>query len=70
MNAKNPYDAYTPAEIADHIENIGVRKVNLPDMKILVLAILAGAFIALGAMFYTLVITKSGLGFGPERILG
>jgi len=70
MNAKNPYDAYAPAEIANHIENLGVSKVNLPDMKILVLAILAGAFIALGAMFYTLVITKSGLGFGPERLLG
>lgn len=63
MNTKNPYDAYTPAEIADHIENVGVSKANLPDMKILVLAVLAGAFIALGAMFYTLVITKSGLGF-------
>ena len=63
MNTKNPYDAYTSAEIADHIKNVGVSKANLPDMKILVLAVLAGAFIALGAMFYTLVITKSGLGF-------
>lgn len=36
----------------------------------MVLAVLAGAFIAFGGMFYTLVITDSGLGFGPQRLLG
>jgi len=70
MNSDNPYDAYAPGEIARQVEEIGVTKANLPNMKILMLAILAGAFIALGAAFYTLVITNSGLGFGPERLLG
>jgi formate transporter len=34
------------------------------------LAVLAGAFIGLGAEFSTLVITDSGLGFGVNRLLG
>ena len=34
------------------------------------LAVLAGAFIAFGAMLYTLVMTNSGLGLGPGRLLG
>jgi len=32
--------------------------------------VLAGAFIAFGAMFYVVVVTNSGLGYGPERLLG
>ena len=36
----------------------------------MVLAFLAGVFIALGAMFYTLVITDSNLGFGLTRLIG
>ena len=70
MNTENQYDAYTPAEMTKHVESIGVTKAKLPNVKLLVLAILAGALIAFGGMFYTLVITKSGLGFGPERLLG
>jgi formate/nitrite transporter len=34
------------------------------------LGLLAGAFIAFGAMFYMAVITGSSLGFGPTRLLG
>ncbi|MFQ5574869.1 MAG: formate/nitrite transporter family protein, partial [Terriglobia bacterium] len=35
-----------------------------------VLAVLAGAFISLGALFFTVVVTDSGLGFGVTRLLG
>ena len=31
---------------------------------------LACALIAFGAILYTVVVTNSGLGFGPERLLG
>ena len=34
------------------------------------LAVLAGAFIALGALFFTIVVTDSGLGFGVTRLIG
>ena len=66
----NNVDAYTPAEIATRVENAGVFKANLPAIQTLVLAILGGAFIAFGAMFYTLVVTNTGMGFGPQRLLG
>lgn len=65
----NP-DAYTPKEIATRVENTGVAKANLPALQTIILAILSGAFIAFGAMFYTLVITNTDMGFGPERLLG
>ncbi len=66
----NGYDAYAPAEIAQRVEDAGVAKANLPYLQMFVLALLAGAFIAFGGMFYTVVVTQSGLGLGPTRLLG
>jgi formate/nitrite transporter len=63
-------DAYSPSEIAARVQTAGVGKAALPWLQTFTLAVLAGAFIAFGAMFYTLVITESGLGFGPTRLLG
>ncbi len=63
-------DAYAPAQIARLIEAGGVAKARLPLVKLAALGVLAGAFIAFGAMFYTLVVTGSDLGFGPGRLLG
>lgn len=64
------FDAYAPAQIAVLVETGGVAKVRLPALNMIVLGILAGAFISLGAMFYTLTVTGSDLGFGPARLLG
>jgi formate/nitrite transporter len=66
----NRVDAYAPAEIAQRVESAGVAKAGLATIPTLVLAVLAGAFIAFGAMLYVVVTTNSGLGFGPERLLG
>ena len=63
-------DAYAPAEIAQRVERASVAKAGLATLPTLVLAVLAGAFIAFGAMLYVVVVTDSGLGFGPERLLG
>ncbi len=63
-------DAYSPPEIAKRVEDAGVAKVTQPARKTFILAILAGAFIAFGAVFYTLTMTGSPLGFGPSRLLG
>ncbi len=63
-------DAYTPAQVALRVESAGVAKAKLGTVPTITLAILAGAFIAFGAMFYTLVVTDSALGFGPTRLLG
>jgi formate/nitrite transporter len=66
----NSSDAYAPAQIAQRIEDAGVSKAGLATLPTLVLAVLAGAFIAFGAMLYIVVVTNSGLGFGPQRLLG
>ncbi len=63
-------DAYAPAQIALLVEQGGVAKVHLAPLQTITLGVLAGAFIAFGAMFYTLTITGSDLGFGPSRLLG
>lgn len=63
-------DAYRPAAIAERIETAGVAKAHLGILQTLTLAVLAGAFVAFGAMLYTLAVTESGLGLGPERLLG
>lgn len=63
-------DPYTPAEIAALVERGGVRKAQLPALQVLILGVLGGAFIAFGAMAYTVVITGSTLGFGPTRLMG
>lgn len=70
LNAPSIFDAYAPAKIAERIEAVGVAKAHLKIVPMLTLAVLAGAFIAFGAMFFTVVITDSGLGLGPERLLG
>jgi formate/nitrite transporter len=63
-------DAYAPAQVAALVEEGGVRKAAMPLQRLLVLGTLGGAFIAFGAMAYTLVVTGSTLGFGPTRLLG
>ncbi|MBG04540.1 MAG: formate transporter FocA [Rhodospirillaceae bacterium] len=70
MGAPDNIDAYAPREIAKRVEAAGIAKANLPTLQTLMLGLLAGAFIAFGAILYTVVVTNSGLGFGPERLLG
>ena len=64
-------DALLPVEIARKAEAIGVAKARLETGRLLALAILAGAFIGLGAMFATTVLagTNGALPFGPARLI-
>jgi len=58
MNNPTPpisLDAILPPGMAAKAEDLGVKKANLNVMNMFVLAILAGAFIALGAIFATTV---------------
>ncbi len=64
------HDAYSPREIARRVEQLGVAKTRSDVATLLVLAVLAGAFISLGALFFTVVVTGSSLGFGITRLLG
>jgi formate/nitrite transporter len=67
-------DAYTPAQIAMRVREIGVTKATMPVQTMFALAILAGAFIALGSLFFTVTMT-SGItapppAFGFMRLVG
>jgi len=64
------FDAYSPKEIAERVENIGVTKARLPLLTVATLGVLAGGFIGLGALYFTLVTSDSSLGFAASRLLG
>lgn len=66
----NSLDPLLPADMALRAETIGVTKAGLPALNLFVLALLAGAFIALGAAFFTTVTTSTEMGYGPTRVLG
>ena len=63
-------DAYQPSQIAQLVEKMGVARARADTLTLLVLAVLAGALISLGALFCTVVVNQASLGFGPTRLLG
>lgn len=63
-------DAYSPQEISERVRTVGVNKANLDFLSTSVLALLAGAFIAFGAIFYILVTHDSSLSFGLTKLIG
>ncbi len=63
-------DAFSPSEIAERVDRIGVAKARLPLLSMVLLGILAGAFIGLGGMFFTLVTSDGDIGFATGRVLG
>ena len=63
-------DAYKPKEIADRIEQISVSKSVTDPLKVFALALLAGAFIAFAAAFFTVVTHGSNMSLGITRLLG
>jgi len=76
-------DALLPPEMATRVEYLGVRKAEMPFLKMFMLAVLAGAFISLGAIFATTIGAGSmtiatvggeaayttGLPYGVNRLL-
>lgn len=64
------FDCYSPKEIAERVENVGVTKAQLSLTSMIALGVLAGGFIGLGAMFFTLVVSDMSLSFAVSRVLG
>jgi formate transporter FocA len=64
-------DALLPPDMATKAEQIGVKKAGMNWVAMFVLAVLAGAFIALGAIFATTVVAGAGdkLPYGLTRLL-
>ena len=63
-------DALLPAEIARRAEAVGAAKVEMRFDRLAVLSVVAGAFIALGGVFSTVVTAGGGIAPGLARLLG
>ncbi|MEW5848733.1 MAG: formate transporter FocA [Myxococcota bacterium] len=63
-------DALLPPEIAEKAEQVGVKKASLPLSVMFVLAVLAGAFIAMGGVFSSVVSAGAdAVPYGITRML-
>jgi formate transporter len=62
--------AYSPAEIEEAVEKVGVKKANLPFLASFMLAIVAGGGVGFGALYYTIVASDPTLGFATVRVVG
>jgi formate transporter len=68
---QSPFEAHLPPEMARAAEAAGVRKAGAAPLTTFALAVLAGAFIALGAAFSTTVVagTSGSWPYGVTRLL-
>ncbi len=69
MDRREYMDAYAPSEMAQRVYDVGVAKAKLDLPSLFALAVLAGAFIALGACFSTLAISGVEVGYGIKRLI-
>ncbi len=71
MTAEIRIDALLPAEMAKRAEYVGVRKAEAATVPMFVLAVLAGAYIAFGAIFATTVATGTSAAwpYGVTKLL-
>jgi hypothetical protein len=83
MSEQFSFDALLPPAMAAKAEDLGVKKAALPALNMFVLAVLAGAFIGIGAIFATTVAAggmsvkdaagaaafSTGLPYGITRLL-
>jgi formate/nitrite transporter len=63
-------DAYAPAQMAVRVEKAGIMKSNRDVFSTFTLAVMAGVFIGLGAVFFTYVIHDSTLSVGLTKLIG
>src|SRR4051794_39226239 len=62
--------AYSPAEIKEAVEKVGVKKANLPPLASFMLAIIGGGSVGFGALYYTIVASDGELSFATVRVVG
>jgi len=71
MEQEKGFDLFLPPAMAKKAEELGVRKINTPTVKLFLLSILAGAFISLGAIFCSIVLSDSAeMPYGIARLTG
>jgi formate/nitrite transporter len=64
------FNAYSPREIASMVQSSGVSKARLPLLAQMMLAILAGAFVGLGALYFVVIRSDPELGYAARQVLG
>jgi formate transporter len=65
-----PFDAYAPPEIALRVRAFSIAKARLPLPSLVLLGLLAGAYIGLGSLMFTLVAADATLSFATGRFAG
>ena len=63
-------DAYAPKEIAIKVETVGVTKAHMATLPLVMLGLLAGAFIGLGGLLFVIVKSDASLSFATSQLLG
>ena len=63
-------NAYSPAEIKEAVEKVGIKKATLPVLTSFMLAVIAGGSIGLGALYYTIIVSDAELSFAAARVMG
>src|SRR3990172_3695740 len=63
-------DAYSPEEVAARVDDVAVRKARVSIVQTVLLGVLAGGFIGLGGLFFTLVTSDTSLGFATSQVGG
>jgi formate/nitrite transporter len=63
-------DAYAPKDIALKVETVGVAKAHMATLPLVMLGLLAGAFIGLGGLFFVIVKSDANLSFVVSQLLG
>jgi formate/nitrite transporter len=61
-------NAFAPPEIALRVQAVGVKKARLPLLSQLILSVLGGAFIGMGALCYVLIHSDASLGFAARQV--
>lgn len=71
MNESNGIDALLPADIAKRAEQVGIKKAGMDAASVFTLALLAGGFVAVGAVFATTTVSGAAgiLPYGVTRLL-
>src|SRR5690606_13898270 len=59
-----------PHEISERVAEVGVTKARLPLLAMFMLAMCAGGFIGLGALYYVVVASDASLSFATVQVVG
>jgi formate/nitrite transporter len=70
MSLLPSFDAYSPREIAQRVQDVCMLKSRMSLLQLVMLGMLAGAFIGLGSLYYVIVASDPQLGFAAQRVLG